>query len=145
MATALARGRVPKPSCGRSQLRRKGSSCNSSKAATAGAERSTVEDFLDGLSFDEGGLVVAIVQDVDTGSVQMQAFANREAIRATLETGKATFFSRSRSDLWCKGETSGNFIRVESVHCDCDADAVIYLGSAHCSSSFGKRSKLRGG
>ncbi|KDD77055.1 hypothetical protein H632_c30p0, partial [Helicosporidium sp. ATCC 50920] len=61
----------------------------------------------------------------------MQAFADRAAIVETMETGLATFYSRSRKGRWCKGETSGHFIRVHSVLVDCDADSVIYVSSAH--------------
>lgn len=86
------------------------------------------EAFLDSLKYDANGLVCAIAQCVDTGAIQMQAFASREAVRATLETGNATFWSRSRQALWCKGETSGNFIKVHSVHVDCDRDSLIYMG-----------------
>ncbi|HEX4445197.1 MAG TPA: bifunctional phosphoribosyl-AMP cyclohydrolase/phosphoribosyl-ATP diphosphatase HisIE [Polyangiaceae bacterium] len=78
------------------------------------------------LKFDAQGLVPVIVQDHLTGEVRMFAFATAEAIRATLETGRATFWSRSRSELWEKGLTSGNTIRVLRVLADCDADCVIY-------------------
>lgn len=77
--------------------------------------------------FDDRGLVPVIAQDHLTGEIRMLAFANEEAVRRTLETGLATFFSRSRGALWTKGESSGNTLRVVSVHADCDADAVIYL------------------
>jgi phosphoribosyl-ATP pyrophosphohydrolase/phosphoribosyl-AMP cyclohydrolase len=78
------------------------------------------------LKFDAQGLVPVIVQDHLTGEVRMFAFATAEAIRATLETGRATFWSRSRNELWEKGLTSGNTIRVLRVLADCDADCVIY-------------------
>lgn len=84
-------------------------------------------DFLDGLKYNEKGLVAVIVQNVDSGEIAMQAFADRAALSETLQTGLATFYSRSRSGRWCKGETSGNFIRVLSVHPDCDRDSIIYL------------------
>lgn len=87
-----------------------------------------VEAFLDGLKYDDKGLVVAIAQDVDTGAVLMQGFADRTAVRTTLTAKKATFFSRSRQQQWTKGETSGNFIAVKSVHVDCDKDSLIYMG-----------------
>lgn len=87
-----------------------------------------IEAFLDGLKYDDKGLLVAIAQDVDTGAILMQGFADRTAVRTTLTARKATFFSRSRQAQWTKGETSGNFISVKSVHLDCDKDSLIYLG-----------------
>ena len=79
------------------------------------------------LVFGEGGLIPAIVQDRLTGQVRMLAYANREAVARTLETGRATFFSRSRGELWEKGATSGHVLHVTAVVADCDADALIYL------------------
>jgi len=79
---------------------------------------------LDGLDFTKlDGLVPVVAQDVATGAVLMVAFANREALVATLETGRAHFWSRSRSALWQKGETSGHVL--VSLHADCDADTVL--------------------
>lgn len=76
--------------------------------------------------FDKaGGLVPAVVQDAETNKILMLAYMNREAWNRTLETGKATYWSRSRSKLWVKGETSGNLQRVKEVRIDCDADAVL--------------------
>jgi len=79
------------------------------------------------LAFGEGGLIPAIVQDRLTGQVRMLAYANREALARTLATGRATFWSRSRGELWEKGATSGHTLRVTAVVADCDADAVLYL------------------
>jgi phosphoribosyl-ATP pyrophosphohydrolase/phosphoribosyl-AMP cyclohydrolase len=79
------------------------------------------------LRFDESGLIPAVVQDRLTGQVRMLAYANREAIARTLATGRATFFSRSRGELWEKGATSGNTLAVAEVVADCDADALLYL------------------
>jgi phosphoribosyl-ATP pyrophosphohydrolase/phosphoribosyl-AMP cyclohydrolase len=79
------------------------------------------------LAFGEGGLIPAIVQDRITGQVRMLAYADREAVARTLDTGRATFFSRSRNALWVKGETSGHVIHVRAVVADCDADALLYL------------------
>lgn len=79
------------------------------------------------LSFDARGLVTVVAQDRDTGEVRMVAHADEAALRATLESGLATFFSRSRGRLWRKGEESGNVLRVHEVWADCDADAVLYL------------------
>ena len=68
-----------------------------------------------------------VVQHVDTGELLMQAFADRAALNETLQTGLATFYSRSRKERWCKGETSNNYIKVNRVFVDCDNDSVIYL------------------
>lgn len=80
------------------------------------------------LKFDDKGLVPVVVQDHLTGEIRMVAYANEEALRRTAETGRATFFSRSRNALWEKGETSGNAIEVHRVLVDCDADCVVYQG-----------------
>lgn len=72
-----------------------------------------------------GGLVPAIVQDANDGTVLMLAYMNEEALEKTLKTGLATFWSRSRNELWTKGETSGNFQRVQSIAIDCDADTLL--------------------
>ena len=74
-----------------------------------------------------GGLLPAIVQDAFDGRVLMQAYMNREALRKTLETGAVTFWSRSRETLWTKGETSGNGLKLVTVHSDCDADCLLVL------------------
>ncbi|MFB3903891.1 MAG: bifunctional phosphoribosyl-AMP cyclohydrolase/phosphoribosyl-ATP diphosphatase HisIE [Acidobacteriota bacterium] len=74
-----------------------------------------------------GGLVPAVVQDRRSGRLLMLAFMNREALERTLETKLATFWSRSRQKLWCKGETSGNYLEVRSIHTDCDSDSVLLL------------------
>ncbi|MEM7607785.1 MAG: bifunctional phosphoribosyl-AMP cyclohydrolase/phosphoribosyl-ATP diphosphatase HisIE [Myxococcota bacterium] len=81
---------------------------------------------LDGLKYKDG-LVTVVAQDYATGTICMLAHATKEALAKTLATGKATFWSRSRSSLWTKGETSGNMLHVKSVWLDCDGDAVIYL------------------
>ncbi len=72
-------------------------------------------------------LVPVVAQDHVTGEIRMLAWATADAVRATIETGQATFYSRSRSELWVKGATSGNVLDVVSVLVDCDADAVVYL------------------
>lgn len=77
--------------------------------------------------YDERGLVPAIVQDIDTGKVLMLAWMNAEAFRLTLETRQATFWSRSRQELWRKGATSGNVMHVVEVRIDCDQDALLVL------------------
>jgi phosphoribosyl-AMP cyclohydrolase / phosphoribosyl-ATP pyrophosphohydrolase len=79
------------------------------------------------LKFDDRGLMPAVVQDWLTGQVRMCAFVNREAIARTVETRRATFFSRSRGALWEKGETSGNTLHVRELYVDCDADTLLVL------------------
>ena len=74
--------------------------------------------------YDAAGLVTAVVTDVGTGEVLMVAHMNAEALAATRGSGLATFWSRSRGRLWCKGETSGNVLRVRELRIDCDQDAV---------------------
>ncbi len=93
------------------------------------------------LAFDKmGGLIPAIVQDHASGDVLMLAYMNAEAFQATLATGEATFFSRSRQELWIKGKTSGHVQRVKSVHIDCDQDAILVrveqVGGAACHTGY---------
>lgn len=85
---------------------------------------------LENLKWDAAGLVTVVVQDVSSGEIRMLAHANLEALRATFDTGFAHFYSRSRQGLWCKGESSGNRLRVSQVWVDCDADALVYLAEA---------------
>ena len=80
------------------------------------------------LTFDDNGLVPVIVQDHLTGEIRMFAWATGAAVRNTMQTGRATFWSRSRGELWEKGQMSGNQIRVLRVLVDCDADCVVYSG-----------------
>jgi len=81
---------------------------------------------LDDLDFSStGGLLPLVVQDASTGQVLMLGFANRLALEKTLETGQVHFWSRSRDELWRKGETSGNTLALVSLHADCDGDAVL--------------------
>lgn len=82
--------------------------------------------WIDTLSFDERGLVPVVAQEADTGEVLMLAYADREALLRTLETGRAHYWSRSRAALWQKGESSGHVQRVREVRLDCDGDAVLY-------------------
>ena len=72
-----------------------------------------------------GGLVPAIVQDADSGRVLMLAYMDETAYRKTIETKLVTFFSRSRQQLWTKGETSGNYLHLVSISADCDADTLL--------------------
>ena len=78
-----------------------------------------------------GGLVPAIVQDSYTAKVLMLGFMNEEAYRATVETGKVTFYSRSRQCLWTKGETSGHYLQVVSMAADCDCDTLLIKAIPH--------------
>ncbi|GJV96810.1 histidine biosynthesis bifunctional protein hisIE, chloroplastic isoform X1, partial [Tanacetum coccineum] len=89
---------------------------------------SKLNSVLDSVKWDDKGLAVAIAQNVDTGAILMQGFANREALAAAISSKKATFYSRSRSSLWTKGETSNNFINIHDIFLDCDRDSIIYLG-----------------
>ena len=83
---------------------------------------------LDALAWDKmDGLLPAAIQHARTGALLMLGYMNREALQATLDSGFATFFSRSKRRLWMKGETSGNRLRVVAVHEDCDADALRVL------------------
>lgn len=82
--------------------------------------------FLDTLRFDPTtGLAPAIVQDAATGQVLMLGYVNAESWAKTRQEGRVTFFSRSKKRLWTKGEESGNFLQVESLHVDCDADTIL--------------------
>ncbi len=77
------------------------------------------------LKFNEKGLIPAIVQDADTGEVLMLGYMNEEAIRLTLSSGEVWFYSRSRQELWHKGETSGNRLIVRELWKDCDSDTIL--------------------
>lgn len=77
------------------------------------------------LKFDEKGLIPAIVQDVDTGEVLMLGYINEESLRKTWETGQVWFYSRSRQELWHKGETSGNYLVLQEMWKDCDEDTLL--------------------
>lgn len=89
---------------------------------------SKVGTLLDSVKWDDKGLAVAIAQNVDTGAILMQGFVNKDALAKTLLSRKATFYSRSRSTLWTKGESSKNFINIHDIFIDCDRDSIIYLG-----------------
>ena len=84
------------------------------------------ETLLGAIKLDDQGLVPVIAQEADTGMVRMFAWANREALEATLATGLAHFWSRSRAALWKKGESSGHTLAVREVRIDCDGDVVLY-------------------
>jgi phosphoribosyl-AMP cyclohydrolase / phosphoribosyl-ATP pyrophosphohydrolase len=82
---------------------------------------------VEAIQFDERGLVPCVVQDAGTGEVLTLAYMNREALERTRASGETWFWSRSREELWHKGETSGNVQRVKELRWDCDADAVLAL------------------
>ena len=82
---------------------------------------------IDDLKFDERGLIPAIVQDARTREVLTLAYMNEESLVRTIETGQTWFWSRSRNELWHKGETSGNTQSVVGLHSDCDKDAIVVL------------------
>lgn len=80
------------------------------------------------MDFSKGnGLLPVIIQDAATRQVLMQAYMNAEALKQTLQTGRVTFFSRSKNRLWTKGETSGNYLDVKEVFADCDRDCLLFL------------------
>jgi phosphoribosyl-AMP cyclohydrolase len=78
-------------------------------------------------AFDEQELLPAIAQDTDSGDVLMLAYVTQEALARTRETGFAHYYSRSRDEIWKKGESSGNVQHVEDVRIDCDGDSLLYL------------------
>jgi phosphoribosyl-AMP cyclohydrolase len=86
------------------------------------------EDLLAKLDFKKGnGLIPVIVQDAESKAVLMLAYANEEALTKTLSTGYAHYWSRSRKQLWMKGETSGNTQKIQKVMTDCDYDTLLYV------------------
>jgi phosphoribosyl-ATP pyrophosphohydrolase/phosphoribosyl-AMP cyclohydrolase len=99
----------------------KGSASGEEKAGTA--KTSNLAD----LHWDDRGLMPAIVQDARTGQVLMLAYMNCEALERSISTGEAHFWSRSRSELWHKGATSGNTQRIVEIRYDCDGDALLLL------------------
>ena len=91
----------------------------------ANLESKQMDEILDQIEYDANDLVTVVVQDAGDGTVLMIAHANREALRRTLETGQAHYWSRSRRKLWRKGESSGHVQRVREFRIDCDADCVL--------------------
>ncbi|MFZ1978705.1 MAG: bifunctional phosphoribosyl-AMP cyclohydrolase/phosphoribosyl-ATP diphosphatase HisIE [Bacteroidota bacterium] len=84
------------------------------------------------LNFEKmGGLVPAVIQDAQTGQVLMVGFMNKEALQKTSDEKRVTFWSRTKKRLWQKGETSGNYLEVVSIHSDCDTDAVLIKANPH--------------
>ncbi len=102
-----------------------------------------MSNWTDKVNWNEQGLVPVVVQDVASGQVLMHAWMNREALQQTHDSGKAVYWSRSRQQLWTKGESSGHFQLVESIRMDCDNDTLLlsvrqeggiacHTGRAHC-------------
>jgi phosphoribosyl-AMP cyclohydrolase len=91
-------------------------------------------------SKDPNGLIPAIAQDWQSGEVLMLAYINEESWQHTLKTDRATYWSRSRSELWCKGDTSGNVQMIKEILVDCDLDTVIFkveqIGGAACHKGY---------
>ncbi|HLU69514.1 MAG TPA: phosphoribosyl-AMP cyclohydrolase [Fibrobacteria bacterium] len=85
-----------------------------------------MNSWIDKVRFDDKGLVTAVAVDSEKGDVLMLAHMNADALRLTLETGRMTYWSRSRRSLWVKGETSGNTQKLVSAHLDCDGDALVF-------------------
>ncbi len=77
------------------------------------------------LKFNKEGLIPAIIQDTDTGEVLMLGYMNTESLKRTINSGQVWFYSRSRQELWHKGETSGNFLNLKSIWIDCDDDTLV--------------------
>jgi len=90
-----------------------------------GMSEEAIARVLDTIRFGPDGLVPVVVQDVATGQVRMVGYANAEAVRRTLETGRVHFWSRSRQRLWMKGETSGNVLELVELRADCDGDVLL--------------------
>ena len=82
--------------------------------------------YLDKVNWNEDGLVPVVAQDVESGRLLMQAWANRESLQASIEEGRAVYWSRSRSRLWRKGEESGNVQKLVDVYMDCDNDTLCF-------------------
>ena len=113
----------------------------------------TGETWIDEVAWNADGLVPAVAQDAGSGEVLMLAWMNRESLARTVETGEATYWSRSRRALWRKGETSGHVQKVVEVRLDCDADVVLLrvesVGGVACHTGrrrcFFRRLEGRGG
>tara|TARA_B100000686_G_C16240754_1_gene689526 strand:+ start:179 stop:550 length:372 start_codon:yes stop_codon:yes gene_type:complete len=93
----------------------------------AGEQILVTELELNGIIFNDDGLVPAIIQEVESKQVLMMAWMNAESLQKTLETGRTWFWSRSRKEYWCKGETSGDRQYVQEAYYDCDCDTLLFL------------------
>ena len=85
----------------------------------------TETDYIDDVTFDDSGLIPAIAQDAESGEVLMVAFMNEAALREAVDTGRAVYWSRSRGQLWRKGEESGHHQEVDAIRMDCDGDVLV--------------------
>ncbi len=94
---------------------------------TAGTPIATTPAHLANIKYDSAGLVPAIVQEAETGAVLMLGYMNAESLERTLETGRTWFWSRSRQEFWCKGETSGDRQYVRQAAYDCDMDVLLFV------------------
>lgn len=88
-----------------------------------------MNELLNALKFDAAGLIPAVVQNIETNEVLMVAYMNADTIKQTIETGRATFWSRSRQEVWVKGDTSGNYMYVKEIRVDCDCDCLVVLAN----------------
>jgi phosphoribosyl-AMP cyclohydrolase len=91
----------------------------------------TSAEFLQSIVFNSDGLIPVIAQDAETKEVLMLAWMNAEALQLSIETGRGTYYSRSRSKLWIKGEESGNTQQVVDIRHDCDSDALLMTVHQH--------------
>jgi phosphoribosyl-AMP cyclohydrolase len=95
-----------------------------------------MDALLDEVTYDDDGLVTAIAQDAATGDILMLAYMTEDTLRRTLDTGRMTYWSRSRQEVWVKGQSSGNTQHVREVRLDCDGDALVFKvdqkGDAAC-------------
>jgi len=98
-----------------------------SSSSRASATEPSATEALGDIAFSSEGLVPAIVQDARDGAVLMLAYMDAEALRRTLDSGRSWFWSRSRREYWCKGETSGNRQHVREVRYDCDGDSLLLI------------------
>jgi len=86
------------------------------------------DEVLNNLIFDDKGLIPAIIQDADTGEVLMLGYMNKESLYRTLKSGEVWFYSRNRQELWHKGETSGNKIKVKNIKYNCEYNSLLVTG-----------------
>ena len=96
-------------------------------ASFSAAPITTAPEHLERVKYDQNGLVPAIIQEAGTGAVLMLAYMNDDALKQTLETGRTWFWSRSRQEYWCKGETSGDRQYVREAYYDCDGDTLLFV------------------
>ncbi len=118
----MTKNSILKPSLRAQSAKQSKDEIASSLRHIVGAPRN---DFCSSLKFDENGLIPAVIQDYKNNEVLMVAFMNGEAVKKTLSTGRAHFYSRSRKKLWLKGETSGHIQKVKEIRFDCDADCLL--------------------